>query len=227
MYICNLKSKLVSMNSKSNLKKREEIFNSVSHGLGIPLSIAALVLMIIFAAIYGNAWHIVSVIIYGVSLIVLYSASTLYHGAKRLKRKWYLNLFDHSAIFVLIAGTYTPFTLITLRGPWGWSIFGVIWGLTIIGIVFKLFFYSHKYRKISAIIYILMGWICIIAIKPLTENLELEGLLWLFIGGVIYSLGVIFYLWKKLPFAHGVFHIFVLLGSIAHFISIFFYVLPR
>jgi len=210
--------------SKKPLVYKEEIANVITHGLGLALSVVALVLLVVFASLQADAWKIVSFSIYGVSLIILYLASTLFHGAKNLRKKVKLNKFDHSAIYVLIAGTYTPFTLVTLRGPWGWTIFGIVWGLAIAGIIYKIYFYSAKYRAISAIIYILMGWIIVIAIKPLVNNLSTPGLICFVIGGLSYSLGVIFYLWRKLPYSHPIFHLFVLGGSIAHFFGILLYV---
>lgn len=206
--------------------KTEELLNVITHGLGFLLSIAALVLLIVFASIKGDAWHIVSFTIYGISLVVLYLASTLFHMTRKQKLRNRLNVFDHSAIYLLIAGTYTPFLLVTLRGPWGWSLFGVIWTLAIGGVVFKIF-YTGKYDLISAIIYVLMGWLIIIAIKPMNDNLTTEGLLWLFGGGVSYSIGVVFYLMNRIPYNHAIFHIWVLLGSFAHFIAVFKYVLPQ
>lgn len=214
---------MASLKSKSQII-REEIANVITHGVGLALSVAALVLLVVFASLKGDAWRIVSFSIFGASLVLLYLASTLYHGASRPRVKLRLNRFDHSAIYVLIAGTYTPFTLVTLRGAWGWTIFGIVWGLAIAGIVYKIFFYKVKYRAVSAIIYLLMGWIIVIAIKPLITSLSLPGLIWLAIGGLSYSFGVIFYLWKKLPFAHSIFHLFVLGGSISHFFAILLYV---
>ncbi len=203
---------------------REEIANVITHGIGLALSVAALVLLVVFSSKEGDAWKIVSFSIFGASLVLLYLASTLYHSTREPSRKIKLNKLDHSAIYILIAGTYTPFTLVTLRGGWGWTIFGIIWGLAIIGIIYKMFFYSVKFRSISAVIYLLMGWIIVIALKPLIASLSLEGLIWLSIGGLSYSLGVIFYLWKDLPFAHPIFHLFVLGGSISHFFAILLYV---
>lgn len=204
--------------------KREEFWNVLTHGFGLALSIPALVLLVVFASIYGTAWHIVSFSIYGATLVTLYAASTLFHATKKKKTRLRLNVFDHSSIFLLIAGTYTPFLLVTLRGPWGWSLFGVIWGLAISGAILKLFF-TGRFDKISTAIYVLMGWLIIIAIKPLIESFTGPGLIWLMAGGLSYSLGAIFYLLNKLPYNHAVFHVFVLLGSIAHFIAVFFYVL--
>ena len=206
--------------------KTEELLNVITHGLGFLLSIAALVLLVVFASLQGDVWHIVSFSIYGFSLVVLYLASTLFHSARNPKLRKRLNIFDHSAIYVLIAGTYTPFLLVTLRGPWGWSLLGVIWGLAIAGVVFKLFF-TGKYDVMSAIVYVLMGWIIIIAIKPMNENLPTEGLYWLIGGGVSYMIGAGFYLLNKMPYNHAIFHIWVLLGSFAHFIAVFKYVLPE
>jgi len=173
--------------------KTEELLNVITHGLGFMLSIAALVLLVVFASLNGDVWHIVSFSIYGFSLVVLYLASTLFHSARNPKLRKRLNIFDHSAIYILIAGTYTPFLLVTLRGPWGWSLLGVIWGLAIAGVVFKLFF-TGKYDVMSAIVYVLMGWIIIIAIKPMNENLPAEGLYWLIGGGISYMIGAGFYL---------------------------------
>lgn len=204
---------------------REEFVNVLTHGIGFLMSVAALALMVVFASLDGNAWHIVGVSIFGASLVVLYLASTLFHYSVRPKIRKYLNVFDHSAIYVLIAGTYTPFLLVTLNGPWGWSLFGVIWGLAIAGVIFKMFF-TGKYDKLSLVIYVLMGWLILIAIVPLVQNLSTMGLIWLFIGGISYSIGAIFYLLNKLPFNHAIFHFWVLGGSICHFFAVFWYVIP-
>lgn len=206
----------------NNPKFLEEAFSSSSHLVGALLSLAALVIMVVYSSFTGDAWKIVSYSIYGVSLVFLYSASALYHGSGS-KSRLFFNKLDHAAIYILIAGTYTPYTLVPLRGGWGWSIFGVIWGLAIAGVIFKLFYYKHKWRAFSTIVYLLMGWIVVIAINPLFKNLSKESLLWLAAGGVFYSSGVIFYFYKKIPFGHGIWHLFVLGGSLCHFISIFFY----
>lgn len=206
-------------------ERKEEILNVVSHGLGLVLSIAALILLVVYASLEGSTWHVVSFSIYGASLIVLYAASTFYHYSQdpELRRK--LNIFDHAAIYVLIAGTYTPFTLVALDGWIGWTIFGVSWGLAIVGVVLKLF-YTGRFDKISTIAYVLMGWLIIFAIKPLVNNLPFEGLMWLLGGGLAYTIGAILYSIKRIRYNHAIFHIFVLLGSFAHFIAVFFYVLP-
>lgn len=205
--------------------KKEEKLNVISHFIGLILSIVALILLVYYASVEGSVWHIVSFSIYGASLIVLYSASTLYHYSQQPALRQKLNIFDHAAIYVLIAGTYTPFTLVVLKGWVGWAIFGVSWGLAIFGVIFKLF-YTGKYDKISTIAYVLMGWMVIFAIKPLVNNLPIEGLLWLLAGGIFYTVGAILYSIKKIKYNHAIFHIFVLLGSFSHFIAVFFYVLP-
>jgi hemolysin III len=204
---------------------KEEKLNVLSHGLGLVLSIIALVLLIVYSSTYGSSWHIVSFSIYGASLILLYSASTLYHYVQNPKWRQKLNVFDHAAIYILIAGTYTPFTLVVLKGWVGWTIFGVSWGLAIFGVIFKLY-YTGKYDKISTIAYVLMGWLIIFAIKPLIDNFPIEGLLWLLAGGIFYTLGAILYSIKSVKYNHAIFHIFVLLGSFSHFMAVFLYVLP-
>lgn len=206
--------------------KTEELLNVITHGLGFLLSVAALVILIVFASIRGDAWHIVSFTIYGISLVTLYLASTLFHMTRKQELRNKLNVFDHSAIYFLIAGTYTPFLLVTLRGPLGWTLFGIIWGLAIGGLIFKLF-YTGKYDFLSALIYVGMGWLIIVAIKPINDNLSTEGLIWLLGGGISYSIGVVFYLLNKMPYNHAIFHIWVLLGSFAHFVAVFNFVLPK
>jgi len=204
---------------------KEEKINVISHAIGLILSIVALVLLVVYSSLYGNVWHITSFAIFGASLIVLYAASTAYHYSQNPKLRSRLNIFDHAAIYVLIAGTYTPFTLVILKGWVGWTIFGISWGLALTGVVLKLF-YTGKYDKISTIAYVLMGWVIIFALKPLINNFPLKGLLWLLAGGIFYTIGAILYSFKKLKYNHAVFHIFVLLGSFCHFMAVFFYVLP-
>lgn len=203
----------------------EELFNGITHGAGMVLSIAALVLLIVFSSIYGSAGHIVSCTIFGVTLTLLYTASTLYHSAQKPQAKKVFKIFDHSCIYLLIAGTYTPFLLVTLRGALGWTMFGIIWFLAVSGVVLKVFF-VHRFRIISTVAYVLMGWIIVIAIKPLADSLPSGGLVWLIAGGMAYTLGVVFYAWKRLPFNHAIWHLFVLAGSTCHFIAVIFYVIP-
>ena len=203
----------------------EEKINIISHDIGFILSIVALVLLVSHANLHGDVWHIVSFSIFGASLIILYAASIFYHSAKNPELRSRLKIIDHASIYVLIAGTYTPFTLVTLHGTIGWVIFGTSWGLALTGIILKLFF-TGKYNLISTIMYVLMGWVIIFAIKPLINNLPLEGLLWLFAGGISYTIGAILYSIKKIKFNHAIFHILVLMGSFCHFMTVFFYVSP-
>lgn len=204
----------------------EEKINIISHAIGFILSIVALVLLVRHAYLHGNVWQIVSFSIFGASLIILYAASAFYHSAKKSELRNRLKIMDHASIYVLIAGTYTPFTLVTLKGTIGWVLFGISWGLAVTGIILKLFF-TGKYDLISTIMYVLMGWVIVFAIKPLINNLPLEGLLWLFAGGISYTIGAIIYSIKKIKFNHAIFHMFVLFGSFCHFMSVFFYVLPN
>ena len=204
---------------------KEEKFNVISHAFGLVLSLIALVLLVVFSSLEGSAWHVVSFSIYGASLIVLYAASTFYHNSKTPKLRYRLNIFDHASIYILIAGTYTPFTLVVLDGWVGWTIFGVSWGLALTGVILKLFFIG-KYDKISTIAYVLMGWLIVFAIKPLVQNLPIEGLMWLLGGGISYTVGAILYSIKSIKYNHAIFHVFVLFGSFCHFIAVFFYVLP-
>ncbi len=203
----------------------EEKINIISHAIGFILSIIALVLLLTHAKQHGNIWHVVSFNIFGASLIVLYAASTLYHSAKKPELRKKLRIIDHASIYVLIAGTYTPFTLVTLNGAIGWAIFGISWGFALTGIILKLFF-TGKYKLISTLIYVFMGWIIVFAIKPLINNLSSDGLIWLVAGGMFYTIGAILYSIKKIKFNHAIFHILVLIGSGCHFMSVFLYVLP-
>lgn len=203
----------------------EEIMNAVTHGIGTLLAVAGLVLLTVFAYLYGEIWHIVSFSIYGTTLVLLYLASTLYHSFTNERVKYIFKILDHSAIYLLIAGTYTPFTLVPLHGTLGWSVFGLVWGLAVLGIVLKVFFVG-RFKLISTVCYIAMGWLIIIAIKPLIATVAAPGIMWLIIGGLFYTLGSVFYLWHKLPYNHAIWHLFVLAGSISHFIAVFFYVLP-
>ncbi len=201
----------------------EEIANSITHGIGAALATAALVILVIFASLKGDIWRIVSFSIYGATLVILYTSSTLFHAITHRKVKRYFRIMDLSAIFLLIAGTYTPITLIPLRGTgWGWTMFGLIWGMAIIGIILKTFF-DGKYEKLSIIFYVLMGWLVVIAIKPMLINLPTGLLVWILIGGISYTVGIIFLAWTKFPFSHTIWHLFVLGGSIAHFFGILFY----
>jgi len=201
----------------------EERINVLSHGLGLLLSIVALPCLIQNAIANGTIWHIVSFAIYGASLIVLYAASTIYHSSQSPRLRSRLNVFDHSAIYVLIAGTYTPLTLVTLHGTLGWVLFGIAWGAALVGIVLKLFFIG-RFKLLSTIMYVAMGWIVVIAAKSLIHNLPVGGLWWLLAGGISYTVGAVLYSLRKMKFNHAVFHLFVLIGSFCHFMTIYYYV---
>jgi len=203
----------------------EEKLNVISHGFGLILSVIALILLVRYAISDGTVWHVVSFSIYGVSLVILYSASTLYHYIQEPKLRYKLNIFDHAAIYVLIAGSYTPFTINVMQGMLGWGLFGTVWTIAILGIALKLFF-TGKYGKLSTAAYIVMGWLAVFGMKSLFEALPIEGVIWLLAGGISYTIGAIFYSIKAIKFNHAVFHVFVLLGSICHFMSVFLYVLP-
>ncbi len=201
----------------------EERFNVLSHGLGFLLSIIALVLLVMRGIQNGDFWRLTGFSVFGLSLMILYAASTLYHSSKGENRRRQLKIVDHAAIYLLIAGTYTPFSLITLPPGIGNLIFVIIWGFALTGIVLKLFF-TGKYDLLSTIMYVFMGWIIIFAIKPLMANLSFGGLMWLFAGGISYTVGAVFYSWHQLRYNHGIFHVFVLAGSFCHFMAVFLFV---
>jgi len=203
----------------------EEILNSVTHGAGALVSIAGLVFLTTYSSMYGQAQHIVSCAVFGISLVLLYTASTLYHSFQKPNIKHILKILDHSCIYVLIAGTYTPFMIVIVRGALGWTLFTIVWSLTISGIIFKAFF-VNRFKIVSTLAYILMGWLIIFAIKPLFQTLPGSGIAWLVAGGLAYTLGTIFYAWKTLPFNHAIWHLFVLAGSACHFMAVLFYIIP-
>lgn len=213
-----------------NYSKGEEIANSITHGIGAVFSIAALVVMIVFASINKNAWQIVSVSIYGTTLIILYTMSTLYHAITNEKAKKVLQIFDHSSVYLLIAGTYTPFSLIILRqnSYKGWLVFGVIWAMAIFGITIYAIF-PRRFKIFNIGSYVVMGWVIVFAFPELIQTMTslnaINGIYWLFAGGICYTAGIIFYAMKKKKYFHSIWHIFVLLGSICHFISVMFYIL--
>lgn len=203
----------------------EERLNVLSHAVGLVLSVIALVLLVVKAATLGNSLHIVSFAIFGASLVALYAASTIYHSTKDPTRRTQLRTVDHATIYILIAGTYTPFTLVVLSGATGWTLFGVAWGMAVTGIVLKLF-YTGRFNILSTSMYVLMGWIIVFAIKPLMAALPDEGIFWLFAGGIAYTVGAVSYSIKKIPYGHAVFHFFVLAGSACHFVAVYWYILP-
>ena len=217
--INNLKKDSYSLKSQT---LGEEIANSITHSIGAGLSIAALVILVVLASRRGDAWRIVSFSIYGASLILLYMSSTLYHSFVNPKIKKIFRIIDHSAIYLLIAGTYTPVTLTLMRGAWGWTLFGLAWGMAIGGIIITALLLD-KLKSLLVLSYVAMGLLVVIAIKPMMQMVPRGMIIWLFIGGACYILGIIFYLWKRLPYHHPIWHLFVLAGSISHFLGILFY----
>lgn len=202
----------------------EEVFNATSHGIGVLLGISGLTLLMILCAIDGSVMKIVTCAIYGSAIILMFSASTIYHALPGVRIKNFFKIIDHISIYLLIAATYTPVMLVTIRGTWGWSMFGVIWGLALFGTFFKIFFMG-RFQVFSLSLYGLMGWLVLIALHPLVHSLALGGILWLVVGGLCYTLGVAFYvLDNKYKFAHFLWHLLVLAGCICHFFAILFYV---
>ena len=203
----------------------EEAANAVTHGLGALFGMVAVVLLAVFSALCGDAWHVLSCTIYGITLVLLYTASTLYHSLRNARLKRAMKVVDHASIFLLIAGTYTPFLLVSLRGSWGWSLFAVVWGLALAGIVME----TTRLRRFRAVLiglYVVMGWSVVAAVKPMLANVEPGGLWLLLAGGLAYTGGIGFYLWRRLPYNHAIWHLFVLAGSILHYFAVLFYIIP-
>ena len=203
----------------------EEVANCATHGVGLALSVAGFVALVALAWVHGDAWHIASCGVYGASLVALYLASTLYHGARRPRAKQVFQALDHCGIYLLIAGTYTPFTLVTLRGPWGWSLFGLVWVFALAGILFRVI-YGERHRPLAVASYVLLGWLCVVAVKPILELVPLGALAWIAAGGFAYTTGVFFFAARRIPHHHAIWHLFVLGGSICHYVAVFLYVLP-
>jgi len=203
----------------------EEIASSVIHGLGAVLAIGGLAVLATFASLRGDAWHVVGCSVFGATLVLLYTTSTLYHSIRVPRAKALLQRLDHSAIYLLIAGTYTPFVLVNLRGAWGWSLFGVIWALAVVGIVLRTTPLS-RLRAVAIALYVTMGWAVVVAAGPLLRAVAPGGLVLLLLGGLAYTGGLAFYGWRRLPYGHAVWHGFVLVGSILHFFAVLFYVVP-
>ena len=204
---------------KKQVDIRDEIASALTHGLAAVAALAGGAVLITLAALYGDGWQLGASIVFGVSLLLLYVASTLYHAVQHPVAKGRLKVFDHCAIYVLIAGTYTPFTLIGLRGPWGWGLFIAIWTLALAGVVFKLF-YTGRFKLLSTIIYIAMGWLVLVAIKPMLNSLDAWTLTWLLLGGLFYTLGTYFYHRESIRFSHAIWHLFVIAGSVCHYIAV-------
>jgi channel protein, hemolysin III family len=214
------------MSSTRILSAGEELANAITHGVGLALSLVAAPVLIVSAAATADRWRIVAASVYAATLIALYVASTLYHSARRPELKALLRRVDHSAIYLLIAGTYTPFTLVTLRGPWGWTLFGVVWVLAIAGVLLKSRF-GARLPTLSTIVYLAMGWMIVLAVRPLVHAVPPAGLAWLALGGALYTGGVVFYVWERIRFGHAVWHLFVIGGSVAHFAAVFGYAIPK
>ncbi len=205
---------------------REQVANSITHGIGLALSVAGLVVLVVLTSLRGDAWHVVSCTIYGASLVLCYSASTFYHAFHSTRARRVLRVIDHSSIYLLIAGTYTPFMLVTLRGGWGWSLFGVIWGLALLGILFKIF-WVNRFQGASLFVYLLMGWLVVIAARPIFAAMPASGIALMVAGGLAYSAGVVFFVWERVPYGHALWHLFVLAGSVLHFFSVLVTTVPH
>ncbi len=204
----------------------EEVANGITHGIGATLSVAGLSVLVTLAAIYGDTWRVVSFSIYGSTLVIMYLASTFYHSFQSPRLKRVLRVADHISIYLLIAGTYTPFLLVNARGPLGWSMFGFIWGLALVGILSKAFI-MERFKFLSVAVYVAMGWSIVLVLKPALAVIPIGGMVWMAIGGLAYTGGVVFYAWHRMPYNHAVWHLFVMAGSICHFFAVLFYVLPR
>jgi hemolysin III len=202
----------------------EELAHSVTHGVGLLASMAGLVILVALAARTGDPWRIVACSIYAATLVLLYATSTLYHALSATRARRALQLLDHSAIFLLIAGTYTPFALVNLRGPWGWTLFGIVWGLAAAGVTAKVVF-GTRWPVISTALYIAMGWTAVIAVRPMLAHVAPGGIAWLVAGGLAYTGGVAFYAWGRLRYSHAVWHLFVLAGSVCHYVAVIRYVI--
>jgi hemolysin III len=213
------------MRTETRYSYGEEVANSVTHGIGLLLSIAGFAVLVAYASLFGNVWHLVSSVIFGTTLILLYTASTLYHSIQAPRAKSLMRVLDHSAIFLLIAGTYTPFTLVSLRGPWGWTLFSIVWGLAAIGILFQTAL-LQRWVVASLLLYVGMGWVVVAAIKPMLAAVAPGGMLLLLLGGLAYTSGIGFYVRRKMLYHHAIWHGFVLAGSALHFFAVLFYVLP-
>ncbi|HMD96465.1 MAG TPA: hemolysin III family protein [Terriglobia bacterium] len=209
-----------------HLENRERFANATTHGLGLALSVAGAIVLISYSILHGSFWHIVACSVYAASLVLLYLSSTLYHTFTAQPHRRLFRILDHSAIYFLIAGTYTPFTMVSLRGRWGWTLLGVLWGLALCGVALK-FVVIGRFPAVSIAVYILMGWMGIISVKPLLAAISLRGFLWVVAGGIFYTGGVLFYRAKTMPYSHAIWHLFVMGGSACHYFAVVFYVLPH
>lgn len=209
---------------KERYTPKEEIANGLTHGVGLGASLAGAALLLVLTVFRGDGWEVASSIVYGSTLVTLYTASTLYHSFRGERAKKALRVFDHCSIYLLIAGSYTPFALVSLRGGWGWTLFGLVWGLAVAGIVFKVFF-TGRLNTLSTVVYVLMGWLAVVAVKPIIEAVPAGGIWLLLAGGLAYTAGTFFYHNRRVPYSHAVWHLFVVCGSIFHYLAISNYVL--
>lgn len=214
-----MKKGLNDLANTHTFTKEEEIVHAITHGVGALFSVAALVMLTVMAAMYGNAWHVVSFTLFGSTMLILYLSSTIVHALPEGRWKRLFEIFDHSSIYFFIAGTYTPFLFLAVKGVIGWTLFGIVWGLALVGTVFKCFFVD-RFLYTSTIIYIVMGWLIVFAWKQLVSGLSPNGVLYLVIGGILYTVGAVFYVWRGFKFHHAVWHLFVLGGSVAHFFAV-------
>ena len=203
----------------------EEVAHALTHGFGAAFGLVGLMVMLGFSVLYGNGWDVACSAVYGATMVLCFGASTLYHGLPLPRFKPLLRQFDHASIFLLIAGTYTPFTLVTLRGPWGWTLFGIVWGLAVVGMVLELAT-RGRCQRLSLAMYLGLGWLVLVAVKPMLESIPAGGLFLLLGGGLCYSIGVIFYAWKRPAWHHEIWHLLVLAGAVLHFFAVLFYVIP-
>jgi hemolysin III len=220
-----MSARTLAVSSASPYRFGEELAHSITHGVGVVLSIAGLALLVTLAALRGGAVRIASCAVYGTTLILLYVASTLYHSIPLPKAKHVLRVLDHCAIYLLIAGTYTPFALVNLRGAWGWGLFAAVWALALAGVVFKSVA-TGRARAVSIVLYLLLGWCVIWVLAPLSRVVPPRGLVLLLAGGLAYTVGVVFYAWRRLPYHHAIWHLFVLAGSVLHFFAVLESVIP-
>jgi hemolysin III len=211
--------------SPTNRVSIEELANSVTHGIGLVFSLVGFIVLLVLVVMRGSAWHIAGCAIYGGTLVCLYTSSTLYHGIQSLQLKRALKVFDHSAIYLLIAGTYTPFLLVNLRGGWGWTLLSIVWALAVAGIILKFWFVDH-FQILSTVVYLLMGWLALVAVKSLLGSVPTGGFVWLIAGGLAYTVGVVFYAWKRVPYNHVIWHVFVMAGSACHYFAVLYSVIP-
>lgn len=213
------------MVARAAQRSSDELANTLTHALGLVLSLAGLPSLVVMAARRGDAWHVVTCSVYAATLVVLYGASTFYHAARQPRWKDFFRVIDHACIYLLIAGTYTPFTLVMLRGGWGWTLFALVWGFALAGIAFKVF-WTGRFEVVSTITYVLLGWIALVATYPIVTRFPPGCILWLLAGGVCYTVGVVFYAFDRLPYMHAAWHLFVLAGSAFHYVAVMRYVLP-